>query len=124
MKLIFSKIISKIKTALAFPQQQRLFLKHTVKTAVLEREGRYAIVNMDRQFREDDYSRHLLILCQHMQRAGFKVILKTEWRDIIGIDGYGFRKILWKENFVFVRECNTPVNNIVLKKQGSNDHVI
>ena len=124
MKFIFSKIISKIKTALAFPQQQRLFLKHTVKTAVLEKEGRYAIVNMDRQFREDDYSRHLLILCLHMQRAGFTPIVKMEWRDIKGINGYGFRKLLWREKFVFVRQCNTPLNTIVLKKPGTADHVI
>src|SRR6476620_7917058 len=115
MNSIFTKIISKIEKVLAIPRYQRLFLKHTVKRFGLEKDGKYAIVNMDRQFREDDYSRHLLILCQHMQRAGFKVILKTEWRDIIGIDGYGFRKILWKESFVFVRECDTPVNTIVLK---------
>lgn len=124
MNRLFSKIISKIKTVLAFPQQQRLFLKNTVKAVDLQEKGRYAIVHMDRQFREDDYSRHLLILCLHMQRAGFKPVVKMEWRDIQGINGYGFRKLLWRENFIFVRQCNTPINTIVLKKPDTPDHVI
>jgi hypothetical protein len=121
---IFSSIISKIKSASTFPHHLKVLLNHTVKKPEFEKEGRYAIVNMDRQFREDDYSRHLLILCKHMERAGFKPIVKMNWRDVKGIDGYGFRKYLWRENFVFVRSCNTPINTIVLKKPGTADHTI
>src|SRR6476469_6739082 len=124
MKQIFREIAAKIKAVIAFPHHQRVFLHHTVKTPELEKTGRYAVIHMDRQFREDDYSRHLLILCKHMERAGFKPIVKMEWRDVKNIDGYGFRKYLWRENFVFVRSCNTPVNTIVLKIPGTADHTI
>jgi hypothetical protein len=124
MKSIATKIIRKIRSASAFGRHHRSYLHHTIKKPELKKEERYAIVNMDSQFREDDYSRHLYILCMHMERAGFKPVVKMEWRDIIGIDGYGFRKYLWRENYVFVRRCTTPVNTVVLKQPGTADHII
>ncbi|HUQ65721.1 MAG TPA: hypothetical protein VM101_06190 [Flavitalea sp.] len=60
----------------------------------------------------------------HMQNAGFKPIVRMEWRDIKNIDGYGFRKFLWRENYVFVRHCHTTVNTILLRQSGKRDHVI
>jgi hypothetical protein len=124
MNSITAKITGKIKSALAFPRQRRLYLKHTVKKAELKIDGRYAIINMDRQFREDDYSRYLYLLCMFMERAGFKPVVRMEWWDMKGIDGHGFRKILWKENYLFVRHCPTPINTIVLKQPGAIDHTI
>lgn len=124
MNSALTTIIRKIRAVLSLPEHLRRYLQLTTRKAALEKQGRYAIINMDRQFREDDYSRHLLILCMHMERAGFKPVVKMEWRDIKGIDGYGFRKYLWKENYLFVRHCDTAINTIVLKQPDSPDHVI
>jgi hypothetical protein len=60
----------------------------------------------------------------YLSNAGFRVVVKTYLRDFQNISKPGFQENIWKENYVFVRTCPTPINSVTLVESGVPDHVI
>ena len=131
MNSVFTKITRKAKSgirkvfdAITFPLYLKSYLKRTTKNPNLEAHGRYAIINLDRQLKADDYGRYFNNICMYMDRAGFKPVIKTTLRDFKGQNSFRFQKLIWKEDYFFVRSCAGSVNSIVLKQPDTDDHVI
>jgi hypothetical protein len=116
-------LIKSLIGAVTYPYYQLSYYKRTVKKFVPV-NGRYAVVNLDRQLTADDYSRYFYSICMYFSNAGFKVVVKSYVRDFRNIRKVGFQENIWNENYVFVRTCSTPINSVTLVTAGSPDHVI
>lgn len=61
----------------------------------------------------------------YLAYAGFKVIIKAQWGDFNGFKKpFDFKKALLKQDCIFVRNCSTPLNTIVLVQPDTQDHII
>lgn len=108
---------------ITYPYYQTLYLNRTSRQIAIT-DGRYAIINLDRQLTDDDYSRYFYSICLYFANAGFKVVVKCGVRDIRHIGKLGFRENIWKENYTFVRTCSNPVNTVSLVQPGFPEHLI
>lgn len=108
---------------ITYPYYRLLFLHRTTREFVIT-DGKFAIVNLDPQLTDDDYSRYFYSICLYFEHAGFNVVVKSSMRDIRNIRRVGFRENIWKENYTFVRTCTTPVNSVTLLEAGVPDHTI
>jgi hypothetical protein len=123
VKRVLKRFINKGKSVITYPSDRYAYLKKTVKKFTAK-DGKYAIVNLDRQLRFDDQCRYLYMIGMYLESSGFKVIIKTSFEDYTGIRKYRFQKFIWKENYIFVRKSFTPKNTITLVQPNSPDRVI
>jgi len=117
------KLIKTLIGIITYPFYQISYLNCTTKKFT-PTDGRYAIVHLDRHLTGDDYSRYFYSICMYFSSAGFQVVVKSYLRDFRNISKVGFQENIWNENYIFVRNCSTPVNSVTLLQPGIPEHVI
>src|SRR4051812_20981218 len=97
-----------------------------IKKNFTVKNGIYAIINVDNQIRNDDYGRYFYTVCMYFDQAGFKVIVRTPWSDFnkFKVIHYDFKTLIFKRNYIFVRNCTTPLDTIVLVRPNTINHII
>lgn len=113
---IFNKIKKFTRSHLIYLYYNIIYFKRTSKNFKIKK-GIYAIVHVDDHFKFDD-GRYFYILCMYFNYAGFNLIVKTSWDD------YQKKRLLLKQNYIFVRNCSTPVNTVVLIQPNTTNHII
>ncbi len=73
----------------------------------------------------DEHGVYLYIICMYLNKAGFKVIVKISWRELKYFHPSSDLKLyLLKQNHIFVSNCDTPLNTIVLIRPNIPNHII
>ena len=87
--------------------------------------GKYAILNIDEQLKDDDLCRYFYMICVYLKSSGFNVVVKSHWRDFKNFKiPFDFKKLLLKQNYILVKNCSTPLNSIVLVRPNKPNHII
>lgn len=73
----------------------------------------YAIVHLDAHALSNDMGRYAYILCTYLERAGFKLVVRTPRQYYESITAY--KKPLLQLKAQFVRETGTPTNSVELR---------
>jgi hypothetical protein len=100
-----------------------LYRQKTIKSLVTA-QAKYAIVNLGAQLRFDDHSRYFYTICTYLEKAGFIVVVKTELRDFQASKKKNYHTHVWERNYIFVRNCATPPNTIMLVQPDGANHII
>src|SRR4051794_11569418 len=77
---IFKKIYTVIRPALAYAYHNIKYYAKTKKNFTIK-DQKYAIINIDKQLKNDDSSRYFYMLCKYFECAGFNVVVKTHYKD-------------------------------------------
>lgn len=110
---MIKKILRLSKTALRALYINFRYIRknYTIK----DKEAKYAILNFDHRLKTEDHSRYYYTICMFLTYAGFKVIITTNWRDFKFFKKpLDFKKLLLKQNYIFISKASTPLNTIVL----------
>lgn len=119
-----NRIYKVIRPKLAYVYHNILCYAKTSKDFILKKDEKYAIVNVDEQFKTDDRNRYFYMLCMYLNYAEFKVVVKINWRDFSNTSATDFKSLIFKQKFTFVRRCFTPLNTVVLVQPNTPDHII
>jgi len=121
MLKILKKIYTLFKSGLTYALYNIVYIKKNFKI----KEGKYAIVNIDKQLKDDDLSRYFYIICMYLNNASYKVIVKADWREFKTFKKpYDFKRLLLKQSVIFVSNCSASVNTIVLMEPQTANHII
>lgn len=120
---IFNKISRLSKLVFPFLYLNIIYIKksYTIK----DKDKKYAFLNLDNRIKVDDLSRYFYTICLFLKYAGFRVIIKTQWRDFKAFrQPRDFKKLLLEQKYILVRNCSTPLNTIVLVQPNIPNHTI
>jgi hypothetical protein len=119
----WKKLTVAFETALNYRAHRKLYKQNTVTTYEIP-EGKYAIVNMDHHFKFDDFGRYFYLLCMYIAKAGFKVIIKLNMREFIGLHSGRYAELFSSHAFTYVRHTGRNENTVLLMQPGSYDRQI
>src|SRR4051794_21072924 len=98
----FNKTYRAIRPKLTYVYHHILYYAKTSKNFIIKKEGKYAIVNIDQQFKKDDRNRYFYMLCMYLDKAGFKLVIKTDWRDFSKSSKIDLKPLIFKQDYAFV----------------------
>lgn len=125
MTAIFKNIHETIRAVLAYVYHNIKYYAKTSKNFSVKEEN-YAVINIDKQFKNDDSSRYFYMLGKYFEYSGFRVVIKTHYRDFSKLSPpfVDLKPLILKQNYTFVRSCSTPLNTVVLVQPHTTDHII
>lgn len=118
---IFKKIYNLSKSGLKYAYYNTRYIRKDYTN----KDGIYAIVNIDNQLKDDDLCRYFYMICMYLNVAGLRVVVKADWRDFKAYKKpFDFKRLLLKQKYIFVRNCSTPLNTIVIVQPNTINHII
>ncbi len=121
LRNIYRTAQQRLTYTMMFPKTYISYIKRTTKKYT-NKEGAYAIVNMDKTFKYDDHGRYFYIVCMYLNYSGYNVVVKINCSDLY--NPLRYKKYLLQQDYTFVRKSSAPVNTIVLVQPNTINHII
>lgn len=97
------------------------YLRKTVYFKKKRNDFPVAIVHFSSSFSNQSNGRFTLILCKYLEFAGFKIVIQTDLKYYSRL--YTYKKVLLKQNYIFVRHISMPKNTIILRYKNKRQKI-
>lgn len=100
----------------------KYYYKITSQEHQLKDNHEYAFINLDINISNQEGGRFCYLLCKHFEKAGYNIILKMDFLFILMLDPE--KKLLLKENYIFVRKIHTKKNTVVIDSKSRQPQIV